>query len=54
MDVNEYIELIIRKAEAVKSRLRYCFSSDLMHQAYIDIEDIIHAAKMLREELKKD
>jgi hypothetical protein len=44
-----YVEVIIRKAEQLKARLRHCSSSDVMHQAYVDIEDIIHAAKMLKE-----
>ncbi len=50
---DEYIDLIIRKAELLKGYVRHCASSDVMLWANIHIEDIIRAAKVLREELRK-
>jgi hypothetical protein len=50
---SEYIELIIRKAEMLRSMLKHCVSSDLMLSAYINIEDIVRAANAVKEELKK-
>ena len=53
MSAVDYTEYIIKKAELLKSRLKYCFSSDVMLQAYIDLEDIIHASNALKQTLKK-
>jgi len=52
MKAVKYAEYIAEKAELLKSDLKYCSSSDVLHWIYIGLEDIIRAANMLKEILK--